>query len=332
MNELYPWQTDVFADLRQRRAQQRLAHALLLSGPAGIGKLQLAKVFAQSLLCAEPNTDGLACGQCHACSLYAAGTHPDLFRLSPEDDSKVIKIDQIRALIEKVSLSSHYGRYKVVILNPADAMNIAASNALLKTLEEPPADTLLLLITDRPSFLPATIRSRCQLLRLALPPVEMAQTWLTAQLEHPQDAAVLLGLAGGAPLAAQALAAEQLDRRKDMLQGWQQLASGMADPVKLAAEWVKPDLHLPISWVYGWIADMIRLQSGSEERLTNLDAKATLQKLAQELDLIRLYGLMDRVVESIKLANSQVNPQTLMEGILLYWSNIPRSKQSGQAK
>ena len=137
MNDLYPWQADVFADLQQRRVQGRLPHALLISGPVGIGKQQLANVFSQSLLCAEPQADDLACGQCHACSLYAAGTHPDLFRLSPEEDSKVIKIDQIRTLIEKISLSSHYGRYRMVILNPADAMNIAAANALLKTLEEP---------------------------------------------------------------------------------------------------------------------------------------------------------------------------------------------------
>ena len=332
MNELYPWQAEAFADLQQRRTQGRLAHALLITGPTGIGKAQLADVFTQSLLCAETQADGTACGQCHACSLYTAGNHPDLFRLSPEDDSKVIKIDQIRALIEKVSLSSHYGRYKVVILNPADAMNIAASNALLKTLEEPPADTVLLLLTDRPSFLPATIRSRCQLLRLALPPAEMAQSWLAEQLANPQDTAILLGLAGGAPLAALDLAEEQLARRKELLQGWQALAAGQADPVKLAAEWVKPDIQLPISWVYGWIADMIRLRNGSENQLTNQDAKATLQNLAQELDLTRLYGLMDRVVETIKLANSQVNPQTLMEGILLYWSNLPRNKLSGQAK
>ena len=228
MNELYPWHADVFADLQQRRAQGRLAHALLISGPAGIGKLQLANVFSQSLLCAEPQADGLACGQCHACSLYAAGNHPDFFRLSPEDDSKVIKIDQIRVLIEKMSLSSHYSRYRAVTLNPADAMNIAAANALLKTLEEPPADTVLLLITDRPSFLPATIRSRCQSLRLALPPAEIAQAWLAAQLDNPRDAAVLLGLAGGAPLAAEALAAEQLARRNNLLQGWQALAVGKA--------------------------------------------------------------------------------------------------------
>ena len=100
---------------------------------------------------------------------------------------------------------------------------------------------------------------------------EIAQAWLAAELDKPQDAAVLLGLAGGAPLAAFELADEQLTRRKDLLQGWQALAIGKADPVKLAAEWVKPDLHLPISWVYGWVADMIRLRSGSEEQLTNLD-------------------------------------------------------------
>lgn len=332
MNTLVPWLVSTFADLQQRRAKGRLAHALMFIGPAGIGKHQLAERFAQSLLCAQPHADGQPCGQCHACSLYAAGTHPDLFRLSPEEDSKNIRIDQIRALIERISLSSHYGRHKVVILNPADAMNIAAANALLKTLEEPPADTILLLITDRPSFLPATIRSRCQTLRFALPARDEAQAWLATQLGNPEEAAVLLALAGGAPLAAQDLAEEQLTRRQEMLNDWQQLARGEADPVKLAADWVKPGLRLPITWIYGWVADMIRLRNGGENQLTNQDAKAALQNLAEELDLTRLYGLLDRVMETIKLANSQVNPQTLMEGILLYWSNLPRNAISRQAE
>jgi len=332
MNTLLPWLVSTFADLQQRRAKGCLAHALMFIGPAGIGKHQLAELFAQSLLCAKPHADGQPCGHCHACSLYAAGTHPDLFRLSPEEDSKNIRIDQIRALIEGMSLSSHYGRHKVVILNPADAMNIAAANALLKTLEEPSADTVLLLITDRPSFLPATIRSRCQTLRLALPPRDEAQAWLATQLGNPEEAAVLLALAGGAPLAAQDLAEEQLARRQEMLNDWQQLARGKADPVKLAADWVKPGLRLPITWIYGWVADMIRLRNGGENQLTNQDAKAALQNLAEELDLTRLYGLLDRVMETIKLANSQVNPQTLMEGILLYWSNLPRNAISRQAE
>ncbi len=330
MTMLPPWLVTTFADLHQRRSQGRLAHALLLSGPAGIGKQQLAELFAQSLLCAEPQADGSPCGHCHACSLYTAGTHPDLFRLGPEDDSKNIRIDQIRALIEGLSLSSHYGRYKVVMLNPADAMNIAAANALLKTLEEPPANTVLLLMTDRPSFLPATIRSRCQTLRLALPPADVAEAWLAAQIDDPEATPVLLALAGGAPLAALEQAEVQLTRRQELLNGWQQLARGKADPVKLAAEWVKPDLQLPISWVYSWVADMIRLRSSGEKHLINQDANATLQNLAEELDLTRLYGLLDRVLEARKLLNSQVNPQTLMEGILLYWSNMPRHSVSAQ--
>ena len=332
MNELVSWLSTAFADLQQRRLQGRLAHALLLSGPAGIGKQLLAERFAQSLLCAEPQADGKPCGQCHACSLYAAGTHPDLFRISPEEDSKNIRIDQIRNLIEGISLSSHYGRYKVVILNPADAMNIAAANALLKTLEEPPANTVLLLITNRPSFLPATIRSRCQSLRLTLPPSDEAEAWLAARLDNPEAAPVLLALAGGAPLAALEQAEEQQAYRQELLHSWQQLAKGQADPVKLAAEWVKPTLTLPITWIYGWVADMIRLRSGVDGGLTNQDMAVTLQKLAQELDLTRLYGLLEQVVEARRLANSQVNPQTLMEGILLYWSNLPRNTKTRQAK
>lgn len=332
MSELFPWLQSSYEGLIQRREQGRLPHALLLTGPAGIGKHQLAEYFAMSLLCEQPQSGGLPCGQCHGCSLFKAGTHPDLHHLAPAEDSRVIRIDQIRQLINSVSLSSHYGRHKVIIVSPADTMNVAASNSLLKTLEEPPRDTILLLISARPSLLPATIRSRCQTLRLTLPETKQAREWLAQQLGDTQHAELLLALAGGAPLMALHAAREdQLELHGQLLSDWQALATGEADPVRIAANWVKMEPDLPISCMYGWVTDMIRLHSGSESRLMNPANRPALHKLAQELDLARLYGLLDRIVDGIKLTASQVNPQTIMEGLLLYWTNMPRSNLTGRA-
>ena len=326
---LLPWQHTIFQQLQQCRRENRLPHAILLSGPAGIGKQALAEAFALSLLCESPHTDGTACGACHACAMLRAGSHPDLHRIGPEDISKNIRIDQIRALIETLSLRSHYGRHKVVILNPADAMNTAAANSLLKTLEEPPSDTILLLLSARPSRLPATIRSRCQTLHMATPHPEEAASWLKSQLEAGQETETLLALAGGAPLTALQLAEdERLASRKQMLSDWLQLANGEGDPVRLASNWVKPDAALPITWIYGWLTDMIRLRASQTTRLNNPDAKATLQKLAEELDLQRIYGMLDRVQDAMRLLDSQVNPQMILEGILLYWRNLPRTAKN----
>lgn len=332
MTDLLPWHEEIFHRLQQQREQGRLPHALLLTGPPGIGKGRLAGVLARSLLCEQPREGGMPCGRCHGCSLYAADTHPDLHILKPEGDSRVIRIDQVRELIEALGLSSHYGRAKVVILSPAERMNIAAANALLKTLEEPPGDTVLLLVSARPSALPATIRSRCQLLRLPLPAPEEARGWLAAQLEAGEDPDVLLALAGGAPLAARQAADEaQLERRARMLQDWQAMATGQADPVQIAAKWVKPEAGLPISWMYGWVGDMIRLRHGDAQRLLNRDARAALQGLARQVDLTRLYDLLDRILEGLRLTGTQVNPQSIVEGLLLYWSNMPRSSSTSPA-
>lgn len=329
MNDLLPWHQDVFRRLQQQREQGRLPHALLLMGPAGIGKQQLADVFARMLLCEQPGKGGIPCGRCHGCALYTAGSHPDLHILEPADDSRVIKVDQVRALIEALGLRSHYGRAKVVIVSPADSMNVAAANALLKTLEEPPGDTVLLLISARPSFLPATIRSRCQLLRLPLPGTEQARNWLMAQIDTGQDVDALLALAGGAPLGARQAAVEgQLERREQLLSDWQAIAMGQVDPVQIAAKWVKPEALLPISWMYGWVADMIRLRKGRNQCLLNRDVCASLQVLSQQVDLHRLYDLLDRVLEGLRLSSSQVNPQTIVEGLLLYWGNMPRSSST----
>ena len=199
INIPYPWQQDVWQRIQQQILQNKIPHALLLSGQQGIGKWHFAQSLADYLLCASPKAE-LACGQCRSCQLLSSHTHPDKKIVVPDDKGKAIKIEQIRELSQYVSKTAQQGGRKVVLLGPVEQLNANAANALLKSLEEPAGDTILLLFTHVQSAVMATIRSRCQLLSMSAPARPMAIEWLNnLQIEDNQT---LLDLAGGAPLIA----------------------------------------------------------------------------------------------------------------------------------
>jgi DNA polymerase-3 subunit delta' len=175
-----------------------------LAGPADIGKSQLALALARLLLCAAPSA-GLNCGECHACQLSARGSHGDLRWLQPEDKSRVIKIDQVRAAVEFANQTANFGLRKVLVLCPADSMNTNAANALLKSLEEPAPGTYLILCCDRLHGVPATIRSRCQIVKLAQPSQAASIAWLDALTGSAEQSSRLLQIADGRPLLAEQL-------------------------------------------------------------------------------------------------------------------------------
>jgi DNA polymerase-3 subunit delta' len=198
----------------------RLPHALLIHGPAGVGKIALAEQFAQLLVCEKRGTARLPCGACDGCRWFLAGSHPDIRFLEPEtmarqaavpeegEESKAkeakasnqIKIGQARALGDFVHLVSHRGGLRVAIVHPAEDMNTATANSLLKNLEEPPAGAVFLLVSHRPARLLPTIRSRCVPVPVPIPGPESAAAWLTSQgVRHPER---WLAFAGGAPLRA----------------------------------------------------------------------------------------------------------------------------------
>lgn len=157
MADAYPWQDALWQQLAGRTQH---AHAYLLHGPAGIGKRALAERLMARLLCQQPA--GLdACGQCKSCYLLAAGTHPDNYILEPEEADKAIKVDQVRDLVSFVVQTAQLAGRKVVLVEPTESMNINAANALLKSLEEPSGQTVLLLISHQPSRLLPTVKSRC---------------------------------------------------------------------------------------------------------------------------------------------------------------------------
>lgn len=239
-----PWQQRLYAQAAASLDGDRLGHALLLCGPARLGKRAIAERLAGRALCRSPDASGEACGSCRSCQLLASGTHPDFHVVSfvhNKEGTRLrteIVIDQVRALSARFALTPQYGGAQIVIVDPVDAVNHSALNALLKTLEEPQPGRYLWLISNEPSRLPATIRSRCQRLPLPLPRRVEALAWLVGR-GHPQASAnEALDAAGGHPgLADDWLSDGSLALRRQVLDDLAALARDVASPSETAQRW-----------------------------------------------------------------------------------------------
>jgi DNA polymerase-3 subunit delta' len=297
-----------------------------VSGADGLGKRQLVTAFAAALLCHRPNSNGAACGVCSGCQLLAAGTHPDLLFIEPDEPGKAIGIDKIRQLIGKLALKPQYEQFRVVIIGPADQLNTASANAFLKCLEEPTERTCLVLISERPSRLPATIRSRCQVIVCHAPATQDAIQWLQG-CGVGQAPEVLLALANGAPLTAKRYADQNLSAvRQDCFDAWLQVAGGKTNLLALAEQWQKPgvlDLGLLLDWMIGWIGDIVKLAYGADAcQLRNPDIKNPLQALAKRLELTHIFAYYDSLLTAQSQLGTPINKQLLLEQLLINWSQL----------
>jgi DNA polymerase III subunit delta' len=244
------WCERAWSVIAARAASGTLPHALLLCGPAGLGKRAFAESFVGARLCRQPH-EGRACGACRACRLLAAGTHPDRLRVTLEVNQKTgnprkdIVVEQIRELSARLAMASQFGGWQVAVIDPADALNFAAQNALLKTLEEPTSASLIVLVADRPWRLQATVRSRCQRVEFTLPARDEAAAWLRGRGADHVDA--LLDAAAGNPGEAWLLARDGgLQRRDAVARDLLALAGGRARARDVAADWAgdEPDVRL----------------------------------------------------------------------------------------
>lgn len=217
-----PWHAREWSLLDQQLAAGRLPHALLLVGRQHTGKSQFAIALSRLLLCAQPE-GSLNCGTCHACELSSSGGHGDFRWVSPGEKSRVIKIDQIRDMLRFSNTTAGFGLRKVIVLSPADSMNVNAFNALLKLLEEPAKDTYILLVCDHMHGIPATIRSRCHILRLPTPDTETSLDWLDRTTGQRDRSETLLSLSDGLPMLARELEcrgnADELEARRLSVEG-----------------------------------------------------------------------------------------------------------------
>ncbi|RTE64304.1 DNA polymerase III subunit delta' [Amphritea opalescens] len=324
-----PWLKGRWEYLLELKAHNRFPHALLINGPEGLGKACFALALANYVLCREPH-NGAACGHCRSCELTESGGHPDLYQLKPEEPGKPIKIDQVRELTAFIYSTAQQGGYRVVIIDPADSMNINASNALLKMLEEPGANTLIMLLTHRLGQMLPTIKSRCQ--RVDMPPadVALATQWVSTQLEvAPEEAAQLLVIAHNSPLQALAYKQEDLlGLRAKVLKGLADILKQRSSPIEVAQSLYREDLELLLGWIYSWVVDIARSteNNADPDLLRHTDARNMLLALARKVSHHRLYAFADQVQAARKDLMFRRNPnkQLLMETILNDWRLLLR--------
>lgn len=323
--------------LQARR--ERLPHALLFIGQKGLGKFELAHAFAAALLCEQTRADGQACGQCLACNWFSQGNHPDFRLLQPDalsdevvmeegkkKPSQQITIDQVRALDEFLGIGSHRGGLSIVLVNPAEAMNRNAANSLLKTLEEPPSNTLFLLVSGEPVRLLPTIRSRCQVVAFESPlPTRACQVLRDAGIKEPEK---WLALAGGAPRLALEMAqsgqANWFELLANRLGAGRDIdALGLAGELDKLIKDSKGKLLLKqvIEAFQKWLVDLTLLGNGMPCRyfLTQAPKMQALAAMIPPVQLIHLYRTMHLRRQE---AEQPLNARLFLEGILLDYRTL----------
>jgi DNA polymerase III subunit delta' len=311
-----PWLDGARQRMRAALEAGRLPHSLLILSAPGLGAERLADWITALALCESPV--GRPCDACAACRLLRSDSHPDVHAVRLEEDAQQIKVDQVRGLIESLGLKSYRGGCKVGVIEGAESLNANGANAFLKTLEEPTADTVLIMIAKPSHRLPATIASRCLRVTLKPPPAGAAVAWLEAQGgpgAHTWPAA--LALAGGAPLLALELDASgtaALD--KDMHESMRQLAEGAVDVTLLADRWMKTNPGLRITWLENWITQRVYASLGTA--VSHQSAEPVRLPAALLKPKIRaLFELLDAARELRRLASTGVNQQLALEALLV---------------
>lgn len=333
MNDLWkplPWQQQLWLELTAQALSGRLHHALLLAGPEGVGKRHFARALAAFLLCEQRS--GYACGQCRSCQQLAAGTLANAVQLSvdgnlalclgprpeqslvhwePDKDSKRkdIGIEAVRSFISQISLAGHYGQGRVALIDPAEKLNQNSVNAFLKTIEEPPAGTYLLLISEQPALLKPTLRSRCQRLLFAVPERGQSLAWLQAQ--GANDALALLESAHGAPLRALEWLRAQRPQQHQQWREWlHRLAEHKSDPLSVAADIGKADAQQFLSWFAGWLTTLLR------ENLVGGTQPVALARFATTL------------TESQRRLDGNAKPELVLDALMIQWWSLHKSRRS----
>jgi DNA polymerase-3 subunit delta' len=334
MKVIYPWQKNGWARLQE--LSKRPAHGLLFKGSKGIGKLDLAINFAQSLLCQHPDEAHFACGKCPSCHWFEQGSHPDYRLLQPEalsldseesedfksasgkKPSKQISVDQIRGLTDFFGMTAHQGGRRVIVIHPAEAMNTNAANALLKSLEEPPPGLLFILVSHKPQQLLPTILSRCLSFALPAPDAASATRWLTEQgVTNPAEA---LAISGFAPLQAVQLDEQLGSEERDKLLSAVRQPAGL-DVFALAEALQKTEQVLVVQWLQQWCYDLSSMKLSGRLRY-HPGEEAAIKKLVGPVAPLNLARMQKHLQTAKREAQHTLNPKLFFESLLFVYRQL----------
>lgn len=331
-NPIYPWQNALWHSLTQSRS--KLHHAFLMYGRAGVGKYDFALNFSQSLLCPNKNETGYACQQCASCHWFSDESHPDFRLITPEQNDSAdedvssakktkkktqISVAQIRELSDFLSLSSHQSSgLRIVLIHPAEALNLAAANALLKMLEEPAPDVVFILIAHQLQRLLPTVLSRCQKIKMPIPDQTQALDWLNGN--GVSNAVQQLAYMEGSPIK---VFNEQADFAH-LTQIWGQLALGQKlDPQFVAPLVIAHSVEMGVIAIQKWIYDILAVKLSQQVRYHLQHANA-LQALAEKVNLGKLFDFQKKTNELRKLATHPLNHELQMESLLVDYTKLFR--------
>jgi len=326
--ELLPWLKKEYSQLINLESSSKLAHAYLFGGQQGLGKLMLAMHFGHYLLCSSKQNDQ-PCLSCRDCELFSAGSHPDLRLIQPEDSNE-IKIEQVRNTIEFITQTSQRGGYKVVIFRPAESMNTNSANALLKVLEEPAQNTLIILVSHQPALLMATIRSRCHAVKFNRPSAEKVIPWLEAKNMYASPAE-LLRMANNIPLRALQFADDEALQDRTVLYGvMEKLLSGEMD-ISLAAKSCEDfSLQDNIEGMLLCTSDILaHVQASSGNNQSSLhdhDLQHFAKHFQSRTTLQALHEFYRELLQAKRaaLSTSNPNPALVVETLFYHWAQTAR--------
>lgn len=333
-----PWLKRAWQTVQSRIAEDRLPHALLIAGERGVGKRAWAEAVAGLRLCERPQNreagTPVACGQCKQCQLFAASSHPDVRVYAPEK-SRMVKVDQIRALSAFAVASPQVAHHKVAIIDRADQLNINAANALLKTLEEPLPDVTLILLQESGRPVIPTVRSRCQTLTIPVPGNEDANHWLARrvqeQAEEARPSAEVLAkalmLSGNAPrLAFDYATGEFIGLRDTALARFKDFMKSRIAVGEAAKAFKALGLEDTLWLFETWAADLARLIAGGTPQDT--DAADMLGFLAKANPPWRAHELLDMVRESRAAGVYNASPELEASRLLIAWQKLMPVKRT----
>ncbi|MFP4294962.1 MAG: DNA polymerase III subunit delta' [Halothiobacillaceae bacterium] len=315
---LPPWMAPAYARFLSLLAEDRVPHALLLAGPPMIGKGMLATRMAQRLLCRSPQPDGAPCDECADCRPFLAGAHPDFRTVAPEGEGRQIRVDEIRALCAAMVLTTRGGA-RVALIRQAEAMNAAAANALLKTLEEPAPDTVILMLSERPASLPATVRSRVQRINLVAPSADQALPWLEARCDRPRaELAARLAASEDQPLAVlESLSEDRPDfDHEAFVDAMLGCLAGRRSPLAESGKWLRAPREVIALWALRLARDLLRVRLGLPPAVL-LSRHVDLRRIAEDMTAAALVAYHDQLIRYRAEARHALNAELSVERLFL---------------